>query len=79
MSDLPLDYQDRLNLREQLARIDHALDEAAKFRAEREKLEAEGHKFNRDPWILVLAAMIAALATLFARLPELLTVLGIGR
>jgi len=71
MSDIPHDYRDRLDLREQLARIDRMLDEAAKFRAEREK-------FNRDPWLLILAAMIAALATLFARLPELLTVLGVG-
>ena len=41
MSDIPADFRERLNLREQLARIDHALDEAAKFRAEREKLEAD--------------------------------------
>jgi len=69
VSDIPTDYRDRLNLREQLARIDQMLDEAAKFRA-------EARKFNRDPWLLVLAALIAALAALFARLPELLTALG---
>ena len=79
MSDLARDYQDRLNLREQIARIDHQQAEIQKLFAEREKLEAEGHKYNRDPWVLVLAAIIAALATLFARLPELLTVLGVGK
>jgi len=71
MSDVPHDYRDRLDLREQIARIDREIDEAAKFRA-------EAQKFNRDPWILVLAALIAALAALFARLPELLIALGLG-
>src|SRR5262249_1393159 len=71
MSDVPHDYPDRLDLGEQIARIDREIDEAAKFRA-------EAQKFNRDPWILVLAALIAALAALFARLPELLIALGLG-
>jgi len=67
VSDLPVDYRDRLDLREQLARIDQALDEAAKFRA-------EARKFNRDPWIVLIGAIIAALA---ARLPEILHVFGL--
>jgi hypothetical protein len=72
MSDIPADYRERLDLREQLARIDKLL-------VENQKLQAETKKHNRDPWILALAALIAAFATLFARLPELLTVLGVGR
>ena len=63
--DLPTDYRDQLNIREQIARIDKIL-------AERPKLEAETKRFNRDPWILVLAALIAAVAVIIARLPELL-------
>ena len=39
MSDFA-EYTDRLNIREQIARIDRALDEAAKFRSERFKLDA---------------------------------------
>ena len=72
MSDIPADYRERLDLREQIARIDREL-------ADIHKLRSETKKYNRDPWILTLAAIIAAFATLFARLPELLTVLGVGR
>ena len=65
MSERLDDYQERLNIREQIARIDRNM-------AEQAKLHAEAHKFNRDPWILVLAALIAAVAALIARLPEIL-------
>jgi hypothetical protein len=56
MSDIPEDYRERLNIREQITRIDRAIDEAAKLRA-------EARKFNRDPWFLIIGAIIAALAT----------------
>jgi hypothetical protein len=37
---------------------------------------AEGRKFNRDPWMLIIGAIIAGVTT---RLPEILHALGIGR
>jgi hypothetical protein len=68
MSDIPADdYRERLNIREQIARIDKTIDEAAKLRA-------EARKFNRDPWFLIVGAIIAALAT---RLPEILHAMGL--
>ena len=48
MSDVAADYTERLNLREQVARIDRALDEAAKFRSERVKLDAEAAKLSGE-------------------------------
>jgi hypothetical protein len=71
MSDLPADWRDRIDLREQIARIDRSIDEAAKFRA-------EAGKFNRDHWLMVLTAFLAILAALVARLPELLHAVGVG-
>jgi hypothetical protein len=58
MSDIPADWRDRLDVREQIVRIDRSIDEAAKLRAEQGKLIAEG----RDRWLapLVLAASLAA-------------------
>ena len=52
--------------REQLARIDRSIDEAAKFLAERTRLEAEAAKLNRDRFLapaLPLAATLGAIAT----------------
>ena len=76
MSDIPVDYQERLNLREQIARIDRQREETQKFVAEQHKLMAEGRKFDRDPWMLVVGAIVAGLVT---RLPEILHALGVGR
>ena len=61
MSDLPADYRERLDLREQIARIDLAIDEAAKFRAEQRKLASESRKLDRDRWLapLVLLASVS--------------------
>jgi hypothetical protein len=70
MSDIPTDWRDQLNIREQIARID-------RNQAEINKLFAEARKFNRDPWVLVLAALIAAFAALIARLPEILKAFGL--
>ena len=82
MSDIPADYRDRLNLREQIARIDDALsridrqrEETNKFVAEQHKLMAKAKKFGRDPWMLVIGAIIAGM---FARLPEILHAFGFG-
>jgi hypothetical protein len=65
VSGIPEDYRDRVNMREQLARIDKLL-------VENQKLAAERDKFNRDHWLLVLASLIAAFAVIVARLPELI-------
>lgn len=70
MSDIPSDWREQLNIREQIARIDRNL-------AETQKLLAERDKFKRDPWALTLAALIAALAAVIARLPEILKAFGL--
>jgi hypothetical protein len=54
-----------LDLREQVVRIDRAI-------AETQKLLAESRKFNRDPWFLIGAAVVAGLAAIVARLPEII-------
>jgi hypothetical protein len=86
VSDVPADYRDRLNLREQVARIDDALSrierqqaETGKFVAEQHKLMSEAKKFNRDPWFLLIGALGAVLAAIIARLPEILHAFGVGR
>lgn len=68
MSDVPHDYQERLNLREQLARIDKLL-------IENQKLQAETRRFNRDPWILALVALLGLLAAIVARVPDIIQAL----
>jgi hypothetical protein len=70
MSDIPSDWRGQIDLRAVLTKID-------RDRAETQKLFAESHKFNREPWVLVLAALIAALAALIARLPEILHAMGL--
>jgi len=61
MSDIPSDYRDRLDLREQLTRIDKAIDEAGKLRA-------EARKFDRPPLLTILGMILVAVVI---RLPEL--------
>ncbi len=66
MSDIPSDYADRLNLREQIARIDRMREETLKFSIEQRKLAAEAAKLNRDRFLapaLALAATLGAIAT----------------
>jgi hypothetical protein len=82
MSDVPADYRDRLDLREQVAHIDEMIsrierqqEETRKFVSEQHKLMAEARKFGRDPWFLLIGALIAAVAT---RLPEILHAFGVG-
>ena len=68
MSDLPTDYRGQLDLRAIIARIDRDMADAA-------KLKAETGKFNRDSWLLILAALIAAFAVVVARAPEIIQAL----
>jgi hypothetical protein len=67
MSDIPFDW------RGQLDRID-------RDHADIVKLQAEAKKYNRDAWVLALAALIAmfgtVMAAIVARLPELLAAFG---
>jgi predicted nucleic acid-binding Zn-ribbon protein len=55
MSDVPADYRDRLNLREQVARIDEMIsrierqqEETRKFVSEQHKLSAEEQKLRSE-------------------------------
>ena len=70
MSDIPHDWRDQLNIREQITRIDKALDEAAKFRA-------EAKKFDRERWVIPVTVLGAILAAVIARLPEILHAFGL--
>lgn len=79
MSDLPADYAERLTLKEQIARIDRSLDEAAKFRAEqfklvaeRAKLDAEAAKLNRDRFFAPFAIGCATLTAIAALAPSII-------
>ena len=71
MSDIPHDYRDRLDLSEQIARID-------RNQAEIGKLLAEARKFNRERWVIPVTVLGALLAAIVARLPEILHAAGIG-
>ena len=51
-----------LDLREQIARIDRAIAETAKYVAEQRKLEAEARRFDRNQWQIVVTAMTAGAA-----------------
>lgn len=63
-----IDAGGELNIREQIDRIDRAIEEAAKFRSERSNLDAEALKLTRDraiiPW-QVFATIMGAGAALF--------------
>jgi hypothetical protein len=73
MSDIPADYRDRLDLREQIARIDQLREEALKFVAEQHKLTAEAAKLGRDrllaPWLAIVGLIggLIAIASTIAR------------
>jgi hypothetical protein len=83
MTDVPLAYQERLNIREEIARIDRnradiqkLLAEHSKLNAEQSKLAAEGRKFNLDWWIVPATVLGAIVAGAVARLPEILHAFG---
>jgi len=67
----------RLDLDEQLARIERSITEAAKLREEATKLRAEAKKFDRELWLIPLSALIALFAAIAARLPEILAAFGV--
>ena len=61
------EYTDRLNLAEQVSRIERQQEETRKFVAEQHKLQAEAAKLNRDRFwvpVLAVAAAIAAFISL---------------
>ena len=74
MSDVPASYPERLNLADQVARIERNQAEITKLFAEAAKLRAGARKFRWDPVFLVLGAVIAGV---FARLPEILHAFGV--
>ena len=76
VSDVAADNAERLNIREQIARIDRALDEAAKFRSERIKLDAEAAKFRRERFFAPAVALAATLGAIAALVPFILRALG---
>jgi hypothetical protein len=78
VSGIPTDWREQIDLRQELARIDRDRAETQKLMEESRKLLAEGHKFERDPWILMLATLIAVFAAIMVRLPELLHAAGVG-
>jgi cytoskeletal protein RodZ len=78
MSDIPADYRAQLDLRAVIAKIDRDRAETQKLQEEREKFIAESRKYDRDPWILTLAALLGVAAAFIARLPEILQALRNG-
>lgn len=69
MSDAPLD------LREQIARIDRAIEETHKFTTESRKLEAEARKLDRDRTLAPWQVGIVTMGGLAALVGGLLTIL----
>jgi hypothetical protein len=70
MSDIPADPRQPIDIQAIVARIDRDLSESAKLRA-------EAAKFNRDPWLLALTALLGLAAAISARLPEILHAMGL--
>ena len=70
MSDIAADYTDRLNLREQIVRIDRAIAETHKF-------QAEAAKLNRDRFLAPLLAAGAMAGVVGAVIPLILRSWGI--
>jgi hypothetical protein len=68
MSDIPTDYREQLDLRAEIQRID-------RDRADMLKLQAEAKKFNREPWLLALVALLGIIAAIAARAPEIIQAL----
>ena len=69
------DYSERLNMREQLARIDQLLTETQKFQREANKLRAEEKKLDRDhSWqpVLAITGIVGGLAGLVGGLVTIL-------
>ena len=77
MTDAAIDPPN-LDIREQIARIDRSLDEPAKFRSERVKLDAEAAKLRRDRFLAPAVALAATLGAIAALTPAILRALGGG-
>lgn len=69
------EYQDRLDMREQLARIDRTLVENRKFAAEAQKLSAETANLRVVRFVAPVALVVGAVASLIAAAPVLLRLL----
>ena len=72
------DYTERLNMREQIARIDQLLAETQKFQREANKLRAEEKKFDRDRgWqpVLAIIGVLGGIVTILA--PFLRAMMGV--
>ena len=70
MSDFPIDYSERLNLREQITRIDRAI-------AETQKLQAEAAKFRRERFLAPILAAGALGGFIAAVFPLILRSWGV--
>jgi FtsZ-binding cell division protein ZapB len=57
MSDIPTDYKDRLDIREQIARIDRARAETEKLAEETRKYVQEAHKLQAERDKMAVEAM----------------------
>ena len=79
MSDIPADRHWRLDIDEQIARIERSIEESGKLRDEATKLRAEAKKFDRERWIAPFTIIMAVLAAIVARLPEILGAFGVGK
>lgn len=68
-----------LDVREQIARIDRAMEETHKFTAETHKLTEEALKLRRDRWLaplLVVVALIGGIGGTIAGITSILRLLG---
>ena len=70
MSDFPADYTERLNLREQIARID-------RNQAEVQKLLAEAAKFKRERFFAPILAAGVLAGAVGGLLPTVLRATGV--
>ena len=62
MSDIR--YDQLLNLREQITRIDRSIAETEKLQAETRKFVSESRKLDRDRWLAPALAIVSAIGGL---------------
>ncbi len=78
MSASMADYPERLNLAEQVARIERSQEETRKFVAEQHKLMGEAGNLRVSRFLTPTAAVVAAIAALTAAAPVLVRWFGRG-